>query len=89
MRSWARQVHPLAVVDCPCGKIRFVHSQDGMEHIFSFATGEMGDNVLAWFDLDAPYVFKDGEYGWVKSVVRSIYKKAVRVVEHIGDFQQK
>ena len=86
-RNWAKQVHSLAADDCPCGKIRFIHFKDGKEHEFGFATNQLSNSILAWFDSDAPYVCEGT--AWIKSVVRDIYKKSTKVVEHIGDFKPK
>ncbi len=86
-RNWAKQVHTLAADDCPCGKIRFIHFKDGKEHSFGFATNEMSNSILAWFDSSPPSI--ETGHAWIKSVVKDIYKKATKVVEHIGDFKPK
>ena len=83
-RTWAKEVHPLAAEDCPCGKIRFIHS-DGVEHSFGFATNSLSNSILAYFDGSAPTIEPD--HAWIKSVVKKIYAKSQKVLEHIGDYR--
>jgi len=85
-RKWAKTVHTLADEDRPCGSVRFIH-KDGKEHVFGWATNTMSNDILAWFDNHAPTV-EDG-HAWIKSVVRDIYAKATKVIEHIGDYHPK
>ena len=86
-RTWAKEVHPLADASKPCGTIHFIHFQDKKEHTFGFANNKMSESSLAWFDSSAPSIGES--QAWIKSVIRDIYKKADKVIEHVGDYQQK
>ena len=85
-KKTAKKVHPLADDTKPCGLIRFIHFQDKKEHTFGFANNKMSGDTLAWFDKAPPSI--GDSQSWIKSVVRDIYKKADKIVEHIGDYKQ-
>ena len=82
-RPWAKQVHPLAQDDQPCGIVKFIHFEDGKEHCFGFAANRLTGNMMHWFDTS---MFRS-DIPYVKSVVRDIYKKATKVISHVGDFK--
>lgn len=67
------------------GSIRFIHFKDGKEHVFEFETNPLTNDVIASFDNECPVV--DAGARWTKSVVKDIYKKATKVIEHTGDFK--
>lgn len=80
-RKHAKQIHPLADDERPCGKVRFIHS-DGKEHAFHCCVNIMTGSQMSWMDCDPPTI-NDPE---VRTVFKNIHKKA-KIIEHIGDFK--
>ena len=49
----------------------------------------MNYQVTYWLGLTiTPPTIENG-YAWIKSVIKDIYKKSDKVIEHIGDYQIK
>ena len=84
MKKWAKEVHPLADSNYPCGLITFIHT-DNTTHTFGFATNMMSEDKMAWFDGNAPSI--NDTKSWIKSVIKDIYNKSLKVTNHIGDYK--
>jgi hypothetical protein len=67
------QPRPLTDTTQPWGVITFIHS-DGKEHTFYSAINKLSGSRLTAFDNEPPSV--DDDMPWIKSVFRSIRRKA-------------
>lgn len=78
-------IHPLARPNVPSGKIRFIHFRDGTEHTFYTCVNDLTGSRMSWFDNNPPDV--DESLAYIRSVFRDIRKKATKVLEVVGDFE--
>lgn len=73
---------PLIRKEAPWCVIEFIHFKGEKKHVFYSCVNDMSGNRLSAFDNDSPSV--NDELKWVKSVIRDIKNKAVKVISYEG-----
>jgi hypothetical protein len=59
--------------------IKFIHSDDGLEHVFCSTINSLSGNRLAWFDTARPVIDDDNSH--TKTVIKNLYKRA-KILSH-------